>query len=104
MDYRLYAIDINLEIYFREKFSRQDKINKRVLDSNKYTCREKYKEYTEEILDITLIETLIDQLCISFSIKEVLESTDNYILYLINKERKRIEVQNKNILHSREKV
>ena len=50
-DNRSHAIDTNLEDYFQEEFSEWDKIERRIMDSNKRTHREKFNEHVNEVLD-----------------------------------------------------
>ena len=104
MDHRSYLIDINLEQYFGEEFSGQDKINKRMIDTNKRTQREKFKEYTKELLDTIPIEdSLFEQLSENVT-KEALKRIDQDIIFLLDKVWKKIKGQQRNIQFSAKKV
>ena len=56
MDHRSYLIDTNLEQYFDKEFLGWNKINKEMINPNKRTHREKFKEYTKVLLDTISIE------------------------------------------------
>ena len=78
-------------MYFNEEFSEQDKINKGMLNPNKRTYWEKFKEFTEELLDAILIEDTIFEMIRSKVTREIMEKMDQDILFLLNKVKNRIE-------------
>ena len=58
-DHRWRVIEINLEDYFKEEFSKWDKIERGVMDPNKRNHREKFNEYMNEMLDSFPIELMM---------------------------------------------
>ena len=90
-NHQSYLIDINLEMYFDEEFLEWDKINKGMLDLNKRTYQEKFKEFTEELLGIILIKDIIFEMIRGEVIREIIEKVDEEILFLLNKVKYRIE-------------
>ena len=50
-DHRSCVVDMNLEDYFQEEFSIQDRTERGVLDPSKRVHREKFNEHIDEMLD-----------------------------------------------------
>ena len=67
------------------------KIERKVLDPNKRTHREKFNEHIDEILDTFLLESTVDNLTISTVIHNELEQIDQDMSFILNKFRKMIE-------------
>ena len=70
-----------------------DKINKVILDLNKQTQREKFKEFIEELLDTIPIENIIFEMTRGRVTKELLEQVDQDISFIFNKVKNKIERQ-----------
>jgi len=58
-DYRGHIIDMNLEEFFKKKFSTWDRIDKKVLDLNKRLHWELFDKYAVEILDYMILEEVV---------------------------------------------
>ena len=60
-DYHGYVIDVILNAYFEEDFSNWDNINKSILDPEKHTYREKFRQLIEKNLDAMNIKKDLDR-------------------------------------------
>ena len=72
-DHRSFLIDINLQQYFQEEFSKWDTINKCVINPNRRSYREKFKQFADEMLDMILLKRTIDEIEQITPSKECLE-------------------------------
>ena len=72
-DHRPFAIDINLEEYFRETFSGWDNINKRVLNLSRRSHRDRFQILVEEMIEIMQIEDLINNMMLTKLTKKIME-------------------------------
>ena len=97
-------IDINLQQYFNEEFSEWDNINRCIIDPNRWSHREKFKAIVEKILDRIPIETIIEEIEQTISIREYLEQLDKDLIYILQIISKKIEGLRRAVPFSKEKV
>ena len=95
-EHRVCVVDINLEQYFQEEFSRWDKIERVVLCPSKRNHRNKFDETGDETLDSITLESTIQTIIISAVAKKKLEQLEQDITFVLKKVREKIEVQKKN--------
>ena len=100
-DHRAYIVDINIEEYFNETFSKWDIINKRILHPSR---RSHYKQFVVEIKELMMqfnVEAMIDRVKYRRAYHEELETIDKSITMILNKVAKKIEGLSRNIPYSK---
>ena len=102
-DHRAYIININLQEYFNETFSRRNKINKRILNPSRRSYYEQFIEEIEELITQFNIEAMLDRVNHGNTLREELEIINKSITIILNEATKKIEGLSRNIPHSKTK-
>jgi len=90
-DHRGFMIDININKYFKKRYSRYDEIQSRTLNPNNRVHRTKFKKKLDQYLkDSKLFETVMTKCTNGISPKE-LNIIDDEITYALNVARKGVE-------------
>ena len=102
-DYQLYIIDVNLEEYFEDNFSSQNKIGKVLLNPSRRSHREIFCNVLEEQLNVYQLENKIHNIA-QFPIREEIEYIDELITRILNIARKKVEGMKRGVPYSLEKA
>ena len=78
-DHRSHVIDTNLGEYFKEEFSKWDKIQRGVMEPNIRTHREKFNEHMDEVLHYFPTDSIMANLNEATVIEKELEQLDQDI-------------------------
>lgn len=100
-DHRSYVIDINIQDYFDDEFSMWNQINKAKLNPSRKSHRATFYEELEYQLDIYNLESSLSKPSLTFQEIEILDET---VTLILNKARKKVECQLRNIPYSHEKA